>query len=112
MQSKRISVTLFFLLACCLRGQNVVTDWARIVQPAVNTPPKAPPYQMILRATIQIAVLRRGRGDRGRVHALHGKDRSLASGRCASCRRHRRVARSASACRSIANCLPGRAVSS
>jgi hypothetical protein len=44
------------LLASCAYGQNVVTDWAAIVQPAVNTPPKAPVYQMVLRAMIQIAV--------------------------------------------------------
>jgi hypothetical protein len=39
---KRNHVTLIFLLSSCLHGQNVVTDWAKIVQPAVNTPPKAP----------------------------------------------------------------------
>ena len=33
-----------------------MTDWAKIVQPAVNTPPKAPAYQMVQRAVIQIAV--------------------------------------------------------
>jgi hypothetical protein len=37
-------------------AQNVVTDWAVIVQPSVNTPPKAPVYQFVLRAMIQIAV--------------------------------------------------------
>jgi hypothetical protein len=35
------------LLAGGAYGQNVVTDWAAIVQPAVNTPPKAPVYQII-----------------------------------------------------------------
>ena len=49
-------VALLFLLSSCLHGQNVVTDWAKIVQPAVNTPPKAPAYQMVQRAVIQIAV--------------------------------------------------------
>src|SRR5947208_1766564 len=49
-------VALLYLLSSCLHGQNVVTDWAKIVQPAVNTPPKAPAYQMIQRAVIQIAV--------------------------------------------------------
>ena len=44
------------LLASCAHAQNVVTEWAAIVQPAVNTPPKAPVYQMVLRAMIQIAV--------------------------------------------------------
>jgi hypothetical protein len=49
-------VALLFLLSSCLHAQNVVTDWATIVQPAVNTPPKAPAYQMVQRAVIQIAV--------------------------------------------------------
>jgi PAP2 superfamily len=49
-------VALLYLLSSCLQGQNVVTDWAKIVQPAVNTPPKAPAYQMVQRAVIQIAV--------------------------------------------------------
>src|ERR1700712_921471 len=49
-------VVLLFLLSNYLHGQNVVTDWAKIVQPAVNTPPKAPAYQMVQRAVIQIAV--------------------------------------------------------
>jgi hypothetical protein len=56
MRHRTISVALFCLLTCGLRGQNVVTDWARIVQPALNTPPKAPAYQLVLRAIIQIAV--------------------------------------------------------
>src|SRR3954447_6644649 len=56
MQSKRACAPLLFLLTACLSGQNVVTDWARIVQPAINTPPKAPAYQLVLRAPIQIAV--------------------------------------------------------
>src|SRR5262245_56995273 len=46
-----------YLLACgFLHGQNVVTDWAAIVQPAINTPPKSPPIQYLMRATIQIAM--------------------------------------------------------
>jgi hypothetical protein len=49
-------VALLLLLSSGLHGQNVVTDWAKIVQPAVNTPPKAPAYQMVQRAVIQIAV--------------------------------------------------------
>jgi hypothetical protein len=49
-------VALLYLLSSCLHGQNVVTHWAKIVQPAVNTPPKAPAYQMVQRAVIQIAV--------------------------------------------------------
>jgi hypothetical protein len=49
-------VLLLLVLSGGLHGQNVVTDWAKIVQPAVNTPPKAPAYQMVQRAVIQIAV--------------------------------------------------------
>jgi hypothetical protein len=49
-------VVLLFLLSNYLHGQNVVTDWAKIVQPAVNTPAIAPAYQMVQRAVIQIAV--------------------------------------------------------
>ena len=37
-------------------AQNVVTDWATIVQPALNTPPQLPAVQMVLRAMVQIAV--------------------------------------------------------
>jgi hypothetical protein len=48
-------VAVVFLLSSGLPGQNVVTDWAKIVQPAVNKPPKAPAYQMVQRAVIQIA---------------------------------------------------------
>jgi len=33
------------MLACAsLHGQNVVADWATIVQPAINTPPKPRPF--------------------------------------------------------------------
>jgi len=53
----RLCITLNLLLCCCLFGQgNVVTDWATIVQPAVNTPPRLPGIQFVLRATIQLAV--------------------------------------------------------
>ncbi len=46
-----------YLLACgFLHGQNVVTDWATIVQPAINTPPKSPVIQHLMRATIHIAI--------------------------------------------------------
>ena len=44
------------LLAGHVDAQNVVTDWAAIVQPAVSNPPKAPVYQAVLRAMIQIAI--------------------------------------------------------
>jgi hypothetical protein len=45
------------LLCCSVYGQgNAVTDWATIVQPAVNTPPRLPGIQFILQATIQLAV--------------------------------------------------------
>jgi hypothetical protein len=53
---KMKQIALLFLLSSGLHGQNVVTDWAKIVQPAVNTPPIAPAYQMVQRAVIQIAV--------------------------------------------------------
>src|SRR4051794_25430205 len=56
MQSNRVCVPLLLVLSGYLPGQNVVTDWAEIVQSAVNTPPKAPPYQFVQRALIQIAV--------------------------------------------------------
>ncbi|MCU1330669.1 MAG: hypothetical protein JWN34_6039 [Bryobacterales bacterium] len=49
-------VALLLLTSSCVHAQNVVTDWAKIVQPAVNTPPIAPAYQMVQRAVIQIAV--------------------------------------------------------
>ena len=50
-------ITLNLLLSCCLYGHgNVVTDWATIVQPAVNTPPRLPGVQFVLHATIQLAV--------------------------------------------------------
>lgn len=49
-------IAAFLLPVTCLHGQNAVTQWAAIVQPAVNTPPKAPVYQFVLRAMIQIAV--------------------------------------------------------
>ena len=47
---------LCFLLSSGLSAQNVVTDWATIVQPAINTPPKPPAIQFVLRATVQLAV--------------------------------------------------------
>lgn len=37
-------------------AQNVVTDWAAIVQPALNTPAKLPAIQNILRAMVHIAM--------------------------------------------------------
>ena len=53
----RLCITLNLLLCCCLYGQgNVVTYWATIVQPAVNTPPRLPGIQFVLGATIQLAV--------------------------------------------------------
>jgi hypothetical protein len=39
-----------------LYAQNVVTDWATIVQPAVNATSSLPALQIVLRAMIQIAV--------------------------------------------------------
>jgi hypothetical protein len=53
----KFGITINLLLGCCLYGQgNVVTDWATIVQPAVNTPPRLPGVQLVLHATIQLAV--------------------------------------------------------
>src|SRR3954447_3396892 len=53
----KLGITLNLLLGCCLYGQgNAVTDWATIVQPAVNTPPRLPGIQFVLHATIQLAV--------------------------------------------------------
>lgn len=53
-------VTNFVLSWAILSGavyaQNVVTDWATIVQPALNTPARLPAAQMALRAMVQIAV--------------------------------------------------------
>ena len=44
------------MLSRAVYAQNAVTDWATIVQPAINTPPKLPAIQMALRAMVQIAV--------------------------------------------------------
>jgi len=51
------------LIACCLFGhtstaQNVVTDWAGIVQPAINSvsAPRPPGSSEVLHATIQLAI--------------------------------------------------------
>ena len=44
------------VLSFGLHAQNVVTDWATIVQPVINTPPKPPAIQFVLRATVQLAV--------------------------------------------------------
>jgi len=49
-------LALCVLVAGYVYGQNVVTDWAGIVQPIVNTPPKSPAVQYYTRAVIQIAV--------------------------------------------------------
>ncbi len=38
---KKMFATMLFLFCSCAYGQNVVTDWAAIVQPAVNNPPEA-----------------------------------------------------------------------
>lgn len=44
------------VLSGTVYAQNVVTDWAAIVQPPLNTPAKIPAIQMVLRAMVQIAV--------------------------------------------------------
>jgi hypothetical protein len=51
---RKLCGTFYLLLACGLHGQNAVTDWAKIVQPVVDT--SAPPYVFVLGATIQLAV--------------------------------------------------------
>jgi PAP2 superfamily len=50
------TVTAYLTLCSALYGQNVVTDWATIVQPLINTPPKLPAIQIVLRAMVQLAV--------------------------------------------------------
>ena len=37
-------------------GQNVVTDWATIVQPEINATVRLPAIQLALRAMVQLAV--------------------------------------------------------
>jgi hypothetical protein len=52
-----VNLVLTWAILCgALYGQNAVTDWAAIVQPVLNTPPKIPAVQLILRAGVQIAV--------------------------------------------------------
>jgi hypothetical protein len=53
---KKMFATMLFLFCSCAYGQNAVIDWAAIVQPAVNNPPKPPAIQLVLRAIIQLAV--------------------------------------------------------
>jgi hypothetical protein len=50
------TLTAFLAMSSALYGQNVVTDWATIVHPLINTPPKLPAIQLVLRATVQLAV--------------------------------------------------------
>ena len=50
------TMTAYLAMSSALYGQNVVTDWATIVQPLLNTPPKLPAIQLVLRATVQLAV--------------------------------------------------------
>src|SRR5262245_60924844 len=50
-----------FVLSAAIFGgsayaQNVVTDWGTIVQPTINATASLPGLQMVLRATVQIAV--------------------------------------------------------
>src|SRR5262245_5437488 len=59
MKKMTLIATMTAYLATCsaLYGQqNVVTDWATIVQPYLNTPPKLPAIQNVLRAMVQLAV--------------------------------------------------------
>jgi hypothetical protein len=50
------TMTAYLAMSGALYGQNVVTDWATIVHPLINTPPKLPAIQIVLRATVQLAV--------------------------------------------------------
>ena len=51
---KKLAISL--LLGSCLYGQNVVTDWATIIHPYLNTPPKPPWVIFPMRAQVQLAV--------------------------------------------------------
>lgn len=59
----KINFSSRVLIICCLLGQiglaqNVITDWASIVQPAINnaSAPRPPASSEVLHATIQLAV--------------------------------------------------------
>lgn len=63
MAMKKRNLCVGVLVACCLLGQpglaqNVITDWAGIVQPAINNPsfPRSPASSQVLHTTIQLAV--------------------------------------------------------
>src|SRR5688500_6142045 len=49
-------LAIYLLFGGCLFGQNVVTEWAAIIHPYLNTPPKPPWVIHILRAQVQLAV--------------------------------------------------------
>jgi hypothetical protein len=54
---KIVRALLFcFLPILSLHGQNVVTDWASLIQPAVTATAPGPPNNIILFTTIQLAV--------------------------------------------------------
>ena len=60
---KKLNSSICVLIVCCLLGQispaqNVITDWAGIVQPAINNSnsPRPPASSEVLHATIQLAV--------------------------------------------------------
>ena len=60
---KKLNSVVCVLIACCLWGQsgvaqNVITDWAGIVQPAINNPssPRPPASSQVLHTTIELAV--------------------------------------------------------
>ena len=59
----KLNSSICVLIGCCLLGQtslaqNVITDWAGIVQPAINnsSSPRPPASSEVLHATIQLAV--------------------------------------------------------
>src|SRR6266550_5982561 len=60
---QKLNASICALIACCLLGQtspaqNVITDWAGIVQPSINNAnsPRPPASSEVLHATIQLAV--------------------------------------------------------
>src|SRR2546425_2706158 len=89
---KKLISSICVLMACCLLGQpspaqNVITDWAGIVQPAINNAnsPRPPASSEVLHATIQLAVYNAAIAIEGGsqpygppVSAPHGADVSAA----------------------------------
>jgi hypothetical protein len=55
---KTLSISACFLICASLHGQNVVTDWAAIVQPAINNAaaPRPPASSEVLHTMIALAI--------------------------------------------------------